>query len=333
MSKFSSLALAICALLTFDAVEAHAEDLDEISVAYFLEWPLPFLAAKADGTYDAALGVKVNWVSFETGTAMGAALATGEIQLAVSQGLPPFVAAVSAGQDLQIVDVAASYTEHENCVVRSDLEIDNSNAAELAGKKVSVPLGTAAHYSFLRQMEHFGVDLGSLEIVDMAPPEGAVALSHGAVDFACGYGGGLTRMLEHGNVLLTGPEKAELGIRIFDVTSASADFIAAHPDLVSRFVQVTAEANAAWVAEKDDEMLAVLAAQSGMSADVARASLALFEFPSVEAQLSADWLGGAASDFMKDMADAFADAGYIDAALPSYDRAINTTPLRSASAF
>jgi len=80
--------------------------------------------------------------------------------------------------------------------------MDKDSTAELAGKKVAVPLGTAAHYGFLRQMDHFGVDISTLQVVDMAPPEGAAALGQGAVDFACGYGGGLARMKEYGNVLL-----------------------------------------------------------------------------------------------------------------------------------
>jgi taurine transport system substrate-binding protein len=36
----------------------------------------------------------------------------------------------------------------------------------------------------------------------------------------CGWGGALRRMKEHGNVLLTGAEKDEIGISVFDVTSA-----------------------------------------------------------------------------------------------------------------
>jgi taurine transport system substrate-binding protein len=64
------------------------------------------------------------------------------------KGVPPFVVATSAGQDLQIVDVAVSYADNDNCVVASGLEIDKNSAGELAGKKVAVPLGTAAHYGF-----------------------------------------------------------------------------------------------------------------------------------------------------------------------------------------
>ena len=140
---------------------------------------MPFQFAKETGMYDEALGTKINWVSFDTGTAMSAAMASGDVQLSVSQGIPPFVVAASAGQDLQVVDVAVSYADNDNCVVRADHEIDKDSAGELSGKKVAVPLGTAAHYGFLKQMEHFGVALDSLEIVDMAPAEGEAALSQG----------------------------------------------------------------------------------------------------------------------------------------------------------
>lgn len=305
--------------------------LDELTVAYFLEWPMPFEYAKANGTYDSELGVKVNWVAFDTGTAMSAAMAAGDVQIAVSQGVPPFVVASSAGQDLQVIDVAVSYSNNDNCVVRTDLEIDKNNAAELAGKKVAVPLGTAAHYGFLKQMAHFGIDLASLDIVDMAPPDGAAAIAQGAVDMACGYGGGLNRMKEHGNVLLTGAEKEELGILVFDVTSAPASFVAENPDLVAKFLKVTADANAMWnEGSKKAEMLPVIAKDAGMDEAATERDMGTFVFPSVDDQLSAKWLGGGAQEFMKGVADVFVGAGSIPAALDNYDAQVNTGPLTAA---
>ena len=251
---------------------AVAQDKEELTVAYFLEWPMPMLAAKASGAYDKALGMKVNWVSFETGTAMSAAMASGDVQIAVSQGVPPFVVAASGGQDLQVVDIAVSYSDNDNCVVSAGLEVDKESASELAGKKVAVPLGTAAHYGFLRQMAHFGIDVGGLQVVDMPPPEGAAALGQGAVDFACGYGGGLTRMKEHGNVLLTGAEKEELGILVFDVTSAPASYIAENGDVVAKFLSVTAAANDEWNAGQSEDMLKVIAKEAGMDLPAAKKS-------------------------------------------------------------
>ena len=302
----------------------------EITVGYFLEWPMPFQYAKAEGMYDEAMGMTVNWVSFDTGTAMSAAMASGDVQLVVSQGVPPFVVATSAGQDLQIVDVAVSYSDNDNCVVSAALEIDKDSAGELAGKKVAVPLGTAAHYGFLKQMDHFGVSLDSLTVVDMAPAEGQAALAQGAVDMACGWGGALRRMKESGNVLLTGAEKEELGILVFDVTSGPASFIAENPDVVSSFLKLTADANAMWADEANhDKMLPVIAEDAGMSEEDTMATIETFVFPPADEQLTEKWLGGGAQEFMKGVADVFVEAGSIDASKASYETNVNTGPLEA----
>jgi len=292
----------------------------EITVAYFLEWPMPFQHAKETGKYEEALGKSINWVSFDTGTAMSAAMASGDVQISVSQGIPPFVVAASAGQDIQVIDVAVSYADNDNCVVSSGLEIDASSASELAGKKVAVPLGTAAHYGFLKQMEHFGVDVASLEVVDMAPADGAAAIAQGQVDMSCGWGGALRRMKEHGNVLLTGAEKEALGILVFDATTAPASFVAENGELVAKFLAVTAEANAAWNdGSMTAEMLPVIAKDAGMDEDATAETMAGFVFPSVEDQLSEAWLGGNAATFMKGVAEVFVNAGSIPSSNDSYE--------------
>ena len=77
-------------LLVMGVTQSVAQDL---TVGYFLEWPMPFQYAKAEGMYDEALGTSVNWVSFDSGTAMSAAMASGDVHMSVSQGVPPFVVA------------------------------------------------------------------------------------------------------------------------------------------------------------------------------------------------------------------------------------------------
>ena len=322
-------AAAVAALSSAAPALAEAH-IDELTVGYFLEWPMPFQFAKVQGTYEEALGLPINWVSFDTGTAMSAAMASGDVDISVSQGVPPFVVATSGGQDLVILDVAVSYSENDNCVVRSDLEIDGENVADLSGQRVSVPLGTAAHYGFLSQMNHFGVDVASLEVVDLAPAEGANALEQGDVAMACGWGGALRRMKEHGNVLLTGAEKEELGILVFDVTSAPAQFVDENPDVVSAFLQVTADANAMWNSgENNAEMIPVIAQDAGMDEQAVEETMATFVFPSVEDQLSERWLGGNAASFMLGVAGVFEEAGSIEGALESYEDSIDTSGLEA----
>lgn len=315
--------------LAMGATASFAQGMDEITVAYFLEWPMPFEYAKQMGLYEEAMGITINWRAFDTGTAMSAAMASGDVHIAVSQGIPPFVVAASAGQDLQILDVAVSYSENDNCVVHESLEIDAENVEDLEGRRVGVPIGTAAHYGFLRQMEHFGIDVETLEVVDMAPADSAAALAQGSLDMACGWGGALRRMLEHGNTLLTGAEKQELGIYVFDVTSAPASFIEENPELVADFLAVTAEMNAMWNSgEHTDEMLPVIARDAGMGEEATAATLAGFEFPSVEDQLSEAWLGGGTQSFLLEVANFFVETGNIPSARESYEGAVNTVPLQ-----
>ncbi len=326
-----ALSAAVTSAALFSGTQAAMAQ--ELTVGYFLEWPMPFQYAKVMGTYEKELGVKINWRSFDTGTAMSAAMASGDVQISVSQGVPPFVVATSAGQDLQAVDVAVSYADNDNCVVAEALEIDKTNAKELEGKRVGVPIGTAAHYGFLKQMEHFGVDINTMEVVDMAPPDGAAAFAQGNLDMVCGWGGSLRRMKEHGNVLLTGAEKTALGILVFDVTSVPASFAAEEPDMLAKFLKVTADANAVWNAGGDaaKAMIPVIAKDSGMDEAATAETMSTFVFPSVEEQLSAKWLGGNAQTFMKGVAGVFVNAGAIPAARDSYDDAINVGPLTAAS--
>jgi taurine transport system substrate-binding protein len=332
MSAFKHMigAAAVFGLMAGATPSAAAADLKELTVAYFLEWPMPFQYAKVKGIYEKKLGMKVNWRSFDAGTAMSAAMASGDVHISVSQGVPPFVVAASAGQDLQIADVAVSYSENDNCVVKTALEIDKSNVKDLVGKKVGVPIGTAAHYGFLKQMDHFGIDVSKMEVVDMAPPDGAAAFAQGNLDMVCGWGGALRRMKEHGNVLLSGAEKEKLGIQVFDVTSVPASFASEHADLLAKFVGVTAEMNKMWLT-KSKEMLPVIAKDAGMDEKGTAATMATFSFPSAKEQLSAKWLGGGTQKFLKEVGDFFKKQGNIPASRDSYAGAVNTEALKAAS--
>jgi taurine transport system substrate-binding protein len=327
MKRLAGLAAAAL----FAATPMAQAEVTEITVAYFLEWPLPFEKAKVEGAFDAALGVKVNWRSFDTGVAMSAAAAAGDVQFLISQGVPPFVTAVSAGQDLKAIDIAVSYSDNDNCVARKDLEITKENAAtELVGKKVGVPLGTAAHYGFLKQIEHFGLTAAQLQVVDLTPPDAAAAIAQGNIDVFCGWGGSLARAKEYGNILLTGAEKEELGIRIFDVISAPGAFAAENPDLVAKFLKVVNDQNAAYAAGPD-AFVPVLAKDAGLDEAGAKDLLAGFTLPTVEEKLSDKWLGGGLQAYLKSVADFFVTTGNIPASLDSYDGVVDASYLEAAS--
>lgn len=306
--------------------------LDKLTVAYFLEWPTPNQFAQANKLYEKELGIKVKWVSFDAGTAMSAAMASGDVHISFSQGVTPFLVATAAGQDLQVVDVAVSYSDNDNCVVRSELEIDKDNVAtELKGKRVAVPLGTASHSGFLAQMKHFGIAESDLTIVDMAPSDSAAAFSQPNSDLAmaCGWGGSLRTMRQHGNVILSGAEKESVVGKVFDVTSIPTSFGEENPDIVAKFLKVTADMNSRYASDRTP-MMAAIAKEAGMDAEGTKAVLDVFEFLTIDEQLSDAWMGGFVSKYLANNAEALEESGKIKA-LSDYNSLVNTSYLEEAS--
>ena len=324
MKRASTLALIAVALAVLAAAPLAAQD--KVTVAYFLEWPTPNLIAQVERTYDRELGVEVEWRAFGNGNEMSLAMASGDVDIAYSQGLVPWVVAVSNGLPLRLVGIAVTYGSSDNCVVRDGAGITQANARELEGKRVATPIGNVTHYKLLRMLDHLGVDADRVNLVQMNSADGAVALARGDVTMACGFAGPLQRMLEYGEVLMTAAEQAAIGIHVFDVVSVTERFAERHPDLVRAFMEVTAQANAAYAAAAGDARQALdrdLARAAGMDPEPAQRFLTDSAFPTVEEQQSAAWMGGGLQAFIREVADFFAEQGQLERALKSYDFAID----------
>ncbi|MCB1969567.1 MAG: ABC transporter substrate-binding protein [Geminicoccaceae bacterium] len=316
------VSVAVAAMCTLSAGPAKA--LDEITVAYFLEWPSPNLIYKADGTFDEKMGVKVNWRAFGNGNEMSAAMASGDVQVAYSQGLVPFVVAVTKGLPLKLVSAAVSYAANDNCVVRDDAGITQANAKDLEGKQVATPIGNVTHYKLLRMLDYLKVDADKVELLQMNPPEAAAALARGDVAMACGFGGALQRMKQFGHVLMTAEEQEAIGIRVFDVVSVTDEFATEHPDLVTKFLQITEDANEAFKADPE-AYLPEIARESGQELDDARNMVDLFSFPTRDEQLSEAWMGGTVQSFINEVAAFYVEQGQLDHALDDYGPTIDTS--------
>ena len=300
---------------------------DEVTVAYFLEWPSPNLAFKDDGTFDEEMGSRVNWRSFGNGNEMTAAMVSGDVQIAYSQGLTPFVVGVTKGAPLLLVSAAVSYAENDNCIVHEDAGITQANAKDLEGRKVASPVGNVTHYKMLRTLEHLGVDASRINLLQMNPSEGAAALARGDVAMACGFGGALQRMMKFGEPLMTAKEQEAIGIRVFDVVSVTSDFAADHPDLLVKFLQLTEDANKMF-REDPEQMLPVLAKQAGQSLEDARSMVGLFEFPTRDEQLSEAWMGGTVEEFVNEVANFYVKEGSLPEALEDYGPTIDDSFMR-----
>ena len=271
----------VSALYLATATLSHAAE--QVNVAFFLEWATPNQIAKVSKAYDKAMGVKVKWTDFKTGVAMTEAMLSGDIDIAYSQGLAPFVTAIQQGAPLKMIGIAVVY-EANDCFVRNGLGIDSSNASELEGKTVAVPLNTMADFAFRKYMAHLKVDISKLKIVDQAPPDGAKSLADGAVDMACIFGGASSKAAgEVGTPIMSKQQKVKAGIGSFDVISVTEKFAAENPELVKAFLEVTEEANRAW--KGTDAQIAIVAKDAGMKLETTRKQMADFMFPSAKEQL------------------------------------------------
>ena len=301
--------------------------LDELNVAFFLEWPTANQVAQANKTYDEALGLTVNWTPFASGGDIAQAMEAGSIDIAYSQGLTPFANFVTSGADQLIVSVAVSYADADNCVANPDLGITAANAAEkLPGQSIYTPLGNTTHYKLLSMLDHLGVDTSDIEFIQSeGGPAAVAALDSGAVALSCAFGGSVNQMLASGgNLLMTGAEQEAVGILTFDVITTTRDFAQAHPDIVTGFLQVTEDAN---VAYNDDRgpFIDTIAQAAGMEREPTIALLDAFTFPEKDALLSEAWLGGTVQATMKGQMDFFVAQGEIEAALDSYDSFVDTS--------
>ena len=282
MKKFLKYAYAGLASAALLASATAAQAADGVNVAFFLEWATPNQIAKVDKAYDAAMGVDVNWTDFSTGVGMTEAMLAGDIDIAYSQGLAPFVTAIQQGAPLKMVAIAVVY-EANDCFVRGDLSITSANATELEGKTVAVPLNTMADFSFRKQMAALNVDTSTMTIVDQAPPDGAVSLADGSVDMACIFGGASAKAAgEVGTPIMSTQEKTDAGIGSFDVISVTEKFANENPELVSSFLEVTEEANAAWQATP--EQIRKVASDAGMDFTTTQNQMNGFMFPTAEEQ-------------------------------------------------
>ncbi len=318
----------VITLLPWTGSVGAADKPDQVTVAYFLEWPTANQVAQVEQLYDKAMGVKVKWVAFPNGNEMTRAMKAGDVQIAYSQGLIPYVVAVSAGVPLQLVGIAVSYSENDNCVVHRDAGVSKYNAHHtLVGKTIATPIGNVTHYKLLRTLDYLGVDVSKVKIVKMDGAPGAAALTKHRVDMACAFGGPLTRMKDVGHVLMTGKEQEEFGLLTFDVISTTKEFAENHPDLLTKFMQVTEDANRAY-AKDPAHAQPIIAKAAGMKLADSNSFLDKFSFLSKEEQLSEAWFGGTVQAFCKGAADFFVKQKVIPKALDDYSPYVDDSFLK-----
>lgn len=219
---------------------------------------IPLYVAKENGWIEEALkeyNVTVNWNEFESGPPINESLAAGSSDIG-TLGDVPTVSAIAAGQDNQIVAIAAEAPASYALLASADSDI--TSAADLKGKKVATVLGSTGHNLISKLLANYGLDVNTdIELVNITTGDAATVLSNGEVDAVAIWEPNITRLTESGvaKIIGTGEDTDLLGV---NPLVARKEFAENNADIVQVIIEQYARGVQA-LSNLDDETKSALA--------------------------------------------------------------------------
>jgi taurine transport system substrate-binding protein len=328
--KACALALGLVALAT----AASAQD-KEITVGYQLVYN-PWKVAIADGAFEAATGYKINWRKFDSGSKVVAAMASGDVQIAMA-GSSPIAAGVSRGVDMELFWIVEDIASAEALVVRDGSGI--TAPQDLKGKKLAVPFVSTTHFHSLFALEQFGIDPSDVEVLNMQPNEISAAWERGDIDAAFVWDPALGSIKKSGKVLITSGLLSTWGKATFDGMVVNRSFAQANGDFMTAFVKVIAGADASYRDDPtsfsgDSENADKIVKMVGGDPKDGPGVLALYNFPTLEQQASCAWLGcgkdGGAARALQFTSEFLKNEKKIPSLQPDYGLFVNSSYVEAA---
>ncbi|WDZ94825.1 taurine ABC transporter substrate-binding protein [Herbaspirillum sp. WKF16] len=324
-----TLALSAAVLFTANAVAQSKE----VVIAY-QDMVVPWRYAQDAQALEKKTGYKVTFRKLASGADVIRALASGSVQIGEA-GSAPIASGLSQGLDIQLFWILDNINDAEALVARNGSGVNA--LADLKGKRLAVPFVSTSHFHALLALENAKVDPRGVKIVNLRPPEIAAAWERGDIDATFIWDPVLAKVKKNGAVLTTSGQIArQTGKATFDGIVVSLAFARDNDAFLTDLVKVLAETDdnyrknkAAWNA--DSAPVKAVAKWSGAEAAEVPASLALYEFPTLQQQASAEWLGGGAAKSLAATAAFLKSQGTIQNVLPDYATGVNATWVRKAA--
>jgi taurine transport system substrate-binding protein len=270
-------------------------------------------------------GKSIEFFKFTSGTEVINAMASGSIDISLN-GSSPTAAGYSRGVDLQVIYIYDNINDAEALVVNDSIVAPQ----DLKGKTIGVPFGSTTHFHMMFALEQLGIDSKELEVLDMSPPDMVAAWERGDIDGGFVWDPALGKMKSKGHVLLSSGDLSNWGKATFDAMVARKGFTDENPEFTCQWIKMVAEADADYRANPNDygpgtaKAGAIAKAVSGQEEQVGGV-LALYDFPTLEQQVSATWLGGGVASALMATSEFLQSQGKIDSVLDSYDGGSNAT--------
>ena len=322
-NPFSAAVLALAVLIGGTAQAA------DVNVGYQLvygPWKTQMERLKKEGLG----GKSIEFFKFTSGTEVINAMASGSIDISLN-GSSPTAAGYSRGVDLQVIYIYDNINDAEALVVNDKVGAPQ----DLKGKTIAVPFGSTTHFHMMFALEQLGISPREVNVIDMSPPDMVAAWERGDIDGGFVWDPALGRMKSTGRVLLSSGDLSNWGKATFDAMVARSAFTKENPEFTCQWVKMVAEADADYRANPNDygpgtgNAMAIAKAVSGQE-DQVGGVLALYDYPTLEEQVSATWLGGGVATALEATSEFLKEQGKIDKVLDSYDGASNATFARMA---
>ncbi|MDX3973891.1 taurine ABC transporter substrate-binding protein [Shinella sp.] len=291
----------------------------------------PFVAAIADGSFDAAakeVGYKIDWRQFSSAGDITTALASGDVPIGVL-GSTGTASAATRGVELQLFWILDNIGKSEALVARDGSGIETP--ADLKGKKVAVPFVSTSHFHLLVGMSKvWNVDPREVEILNLKPPQIVAAWQRGDIDAAYVWPPALSEILKTGKTISDSEVIGAASVPTFDGLVVDKAWAEENRKLMEAFTKVLAQSYADYNADKaawtvDSPQVQGIVKLIGGDGPSTVEALDLLSFPNADEQASDTWLGGGATRALSESAKFLVEQKQIGKSLDDYAPYVNSS--------
>ncbi|MDQ9130210.1 ABC transporter substrate-binding protein [Serratia fonticola] len=286
MLKPVTLSLGLASLFSFSLHAGANQPLpDEVRVAYGGSSQVLVLA-KVDGSLEKALNTKVKWVQFATGADALGYFASDAIDIA-NIGSSPAVAGLVRKLPIEIFGISGVIATSERLIAKEPI----NSIKDIEGKRVAYPPNSTAQYALDAAIVANHIDRNKVTLIPLRPAEMVAAWKRGDID--AGYvWAPFAQELEvsGGHPVFATKQLQQDGYLIYNNYVVRTAFAKAHPELLSQFLQAHQQKVDEF--KRDPVKAAAIVAQDvGAPVATATNTLSGLEYPTLQQQVTAQWLG------------------------------------------
>lgn len=219
-------------------------------------------------------GLNITNQLIESGPDIGPMVAGGSAPISLQTNFMDIIL-TSNGVDVKIVAPLAQIAGTQAVVGNKDLKL--SSAKDLEGKTIGIPSGADVMIAIENMGKELGVDVSTMEFVNLAPSDAISAMENGDVDAMAAWEPFITKAISGGGSFLFSGTKSELPDHQADVDWMSVhttlqvtdDFLEDNPNTIKAVIRALNKATE-YINDNRDEAIEILAPELHLEEDELR---------------------------------------------------------------